>query len=79
MIGTRPLGENGHFAVPGYSDPYRPQTSRWAGRDDTLNPDEAGVGTERGYMGRDVFADSTYNADPGMFARLHQEAGQASG
>lgn len=76
MIHTRPLGHNSHYAVPGYSDPYRPQTSRWAGRDDTLNPDEAGVGTERGYMGRDVLADSQpYNASPGMFARLHQKAG----
>lgn len=70
------MGENSQFAVPGTSAPGRPQTSQWAGRDDTLNPDETGVGTEQGYMGRDVLADSQpYNAMPGMFARLHQEAG----
>jgi hypothetical protein len=79
MIATRPLGANQHYAVPGTSTPHRPDMSRHAGTDDSLEAVDrwpGNMGTETGYMGRDVLADSTppYNAQPGMFRRLHQGA-----
>jgi hypothetical protein len=74
-IGLRPLPENGHYAVPGYSTPHREPMARHAGRDDTLHPDPAGVGTHAGYMGRDITQDSQpYNEGRGMFSRLHEGA-----
>jgi len=49
--------------------------ARHAGRDDTLHPDPAGVGTHAGYMGRDITQDSQpYNEGRGMFSRLHEGA-----
>lgn len=75
MISTRRLPPNDHYAMPGTGTPagYRPPISRHGDRDDTLHPDEAGVGTEQGYQGRDVLASAQpYNAQPGMFRRLHQ-------
>ena len=75
MISTRPLPPNDHYPVPGAQVPagWRPPIARHGGRDDTLHPDESMVGTEQGYMGRDVLAsEQPYNAPPGMFRRLHQ-------
>lgn len=73
MISTRPMPNNEHYAMPGTTSPFRPDTGRFKGRDETLNPDHRRVGTESGYMGRDVLAsDQPYNAQPGMFRRLHQ-------
>lgn len=71
----RPLPPNEHYAVPGYSTPFRSPMARHAGRDDTMNPDHSRVGTEFGYQGRNVEASEVpYNAEPGMFRRLHQGA-----
>ena len=68
----RHLPNNEHYAVPGHSWPFRPQVARHAGRDDTMNPDSARVGTEFGYQGRNVLASEVpYNAEAGMFRRLH--------
>jgi hypothetical protein len=73
MIGTRPLLANDHYPVPGYSTPHREPMARHGGRDDTLHPDPSGIGTEAGYMGRDVLTSGVpYNAMPGLFRRLHQ-------
>lgn len=77
MIATRRLGENSHYATPGHKGGRaRPPVSRFAGQDDTLNPSPIGMGAENGYMGRDVTASvQPYNAQPGMFRRLHTGAG----
>jgi hypothetical protein len=73
MISTRRLPPNDHYPVPGMSHPFRPDAARFGGRDDTLHPDERRVGTESGFMGRDVLAgDQPYMASPGMFHRLHE-------
>jgi hypothetical protein len=77
MIATRPLGANEHYAVSGVSSPHRPDMSRHQGTDDTLQSLDrwpGAMGTESGYMGRDITADSdpAYNAQPGMFRRLHE-------
>lgn len=74
---SRPLGPNEHYAVPGTSSPHRPMMSRHAGTDDTLaalDADPGQMGTEAGFMGRDVMSDNAppYNAQPGMFRRLHE-------
>lgn len=75
MVPTRPLPPNDHYAVPGWEGIFRPPISRHGGRDDTLHPDETGVGTERGFMGRDVMTSAQpYNAHPGLFRRLHEGA-----
>ena len=76
MISTRPLPPNDHYPLPGYADPFRPAVSRHAGTDDTLAGVDAApgaMGTEGGYMGRDVTASpQPYNEGQGMFRRLHE-------
>jgi hypothetical protein len=75
-IGLRALPPNDHYATPGYSTPHREPMARHGGRDDTLHPDPAGIGTYAGYMGRDVTASSQpYDEGRGMFARLHEAGG----
>lgn len=72
-VSLRPIGENGHYATPGHTGHLRAPMGRHGGRDDTLHPDPAGIGTYAGYMGRDVASgDETYNEGRGMFARLHE-------
>ena len=72
-IGLRPIGENGHYATAGHSGDLRAPMARHGGRDDTLHPDPHGVGSNAGYMGRDVFSgDQPYNEGRGMFSRLHE-------
>lgn len=69
MISLRPLPHNSHYAVPGYSTPFREPMARHAGRDDTLHP--AGASTGRDVLNGDV----PYNAEPGLFRRLHEGQG----